>query len=260
MTPHPTLRQGQRQFAAGLAGERPALLDVLLRPLCGQAPRSSVYRHAYRARLCAALRSNYPVLHRVLGDDAFDALALAHLAQHPSGHPSIRWFGQALASHMHTLAQAGELPAALVDLARMEWALGLSFDAADATPLAPAALAALPAEAWPALRFAPHPSVQLLDLHWAVAPLWQALTLDPTADTAAPAAQAHSLLIWRAGLDSRWRSLPDDEAGLLRAALAGHTVAQLCEAAAAPHGAAAAAVVASALQRWMGAGLLVMPA
>jgi hypothetical protein len=34
-----------------------------------------VYLKAYRARLTAALRDNFPVLQRALGDDAFDVLA-----------------------------------------------------------------------------------------------------------------------------------------------------------------------------------------
>lgn len=260
MSGRPNLRQRQRQFAAGLAGPRRDVLDALLRPLCGQSPRSSVYRHAYRARLTAALRSNHPVLHRVLGDDGFDAMAEAYLAEQPSQQPSIRWFGHRLADWLQSRAHAGEQPPALADLARMEWALGLSFDAADAPACPPTRLAALPAANWPAQRFAPHPSVQLLDLHWAVEPLWQALTQDPDADTDAPQPQAHVLLVWRAGLDTRWRSLPDDEAGLLRQTLAGDSVARLCETAAGSHGDRAAATVAAALQRWLAAGLLVMRA
>ena len=36
-----------------------------------------VYRHAYRARLAAALADNFTVLARALGDEAFEALAQA---------------------------------------------------------------------------------------------------------------------------------------------------------------------------------------
>ena len=59
-----------------------------------------IYEQAYGARLTAALRDNFGVLPTVLGDDAFDALAHAYIAAHPSRRPSIRWFGDALPAFM----------------------------------------------------------------------------------------------------------------------------------------------------------------
>jgi len=142
----------------------------------------------------------------------------------------------------------------------MEWALGTSFDAADVAPLAARDLAAVAPAAWPGLYFGPHPSVQCLKLDWAVAPIWRALTDDANADTGEPQALAHMLLVWRQGLDSRWRSVPDNEARLLAACLAGASVATLCEQAAACSGEAqAAAQVAGWLQRWLADGLLCSP-
>ena len=72
------------------------------------------------------------MLPQVLGDGAFDALALAYTDTHPSTHPStqssIRWFGDRLPRIM---AERDErVPrAALTDPARMEWALRTAFDA-----------------------------------------------------------------------------------------------------------------------------------
>ena len=59
-----------------------------------------IYQDAYRARLLAALRDNFSVLQRALGDDEFDALGMAYLQDHPSTEPSIRWFGHRLAAYM----------------------------------------------------------------------------------------------------------------------------------------------------------------
>jgi hypothetical protein len=237
-------------------------VTALLRPPAAAPPRLGVYRHAYRARLVEALRSNYPVLHRVLGDDAFEALARDYLAAHPSRSPSIRWFGHALpawlAARLEADPQALPHPA-LADLARMEWAVGSSFDAADAAPLARAALAARAPAHWPALRFAPHPSVHLVALGWAIEPLWRALTDDPQAQTNPPAPHGHHLLVWRAGLETRWRTLPADEAAALAACIGGLRFDELCARVAAAGGAAdAAACVVGWLGGWVQAGLLVM--
>ncbi|MCK6407512.1 MAG: putative DNA-binding domain-containing protein [Rhodocyclaceae bacterium] len=223
----------------------------------GDPPRLSIYRHAFRARLTAALRENYPVLHRVLGDQTFDEVALGFIAAHPSHHPSIRWFGNALPGHLQTLADAGELPhPALPDLARMEWALGTAFDAADAAPLSVEQLLAVAPEAWPELRFSAHPSLRLIALDWAIEPLWRALSDNPEAETAAPEAQPHHLLVWRQNDQTQWRSVEPFEATLLQAALAGESFAELCERAAATQGEQASATVAGHLRVWVETGLL----
>ena len=113
-----------------------------------------LYVQAYRARLAAALRDNFPVLHRALGDDAFATLAQSYIDCHPSPFRSIRWFGHALADFLAGTVERLPHPA-LVDLARMDWALRAAFDAADAVPLTLSDLASLRPEDWPALRLQP---------------------------------------------------------------------------------------------------------
>lgn len=258
----------QRQLAAlvtsddavACADDAPATTAVL-RPLAGDPPRLSVYRDAYRGRLVEALKANVPVLHRVLGDDAFADLALAYLRATPSREPSIRWFGHALADWLDEREAAGDdrVPhPALADLARMEWALGSAFDSADRPPLVVADLAATPAEAWPGLAFAAHPSLRLVPLRWAIEPTWKALTDDEDAETEPPEAFDHVLAVWRPELSTRWRSLPADEHAALAACVAGTPFGALCEQVAATAGdEAAAATAAGWLRDWVDAGMLV---
>ena len=248
----------QRAFAALLGADEPQADPAVPRPDAGRPPRLDVYHHAYRARLVEALRSNYPVLHRVLGDEAFRELALAYLVDHPSRQPSIRWFGDRLPAWA-ALHPAALCHPSLVDLATMEWTLGLSFDAADAAPVAFEDLAAWPAEEWPEARFAAHPSVTLLPLRWAIEPIWRLLTDDENAAGDEPREHEHILLVWRQGLDTQWRSLDPEEAAALADCLGGETFAKLCEHATATRGDAAPAWVASALRRWVDDGLLVRP-
>jgi hypothetical protein len=251
-----TLAALQRHFAALVTGNDASAVATLLRPLNGRPARLGVYHHAYRARLIEALRNNFPVLHRVLGDDDFASLTLAYLDDEPSRRPSIRWFGHALPTWLAVNTNA--VPhAALADLAAMEWAIGTSFDASDTAPLDFDALATLPTEQWPEARFAPHPSVSVLKLQWAVEPIWRALTDEEDATTNEPQALAHQMLVWRQGLETRWRSLDGDEAALLPACISGASFTALCELAASSQGDNAPAWVASALRRWVDDGLLV---
>jgi len=218
----------------------------------------AVYQEAYRARLLAALRDNFTVLQRALGDEAFDALGTAYLQAHPSAQPSIRWFGHRLAEFMDG-AWAGQLPhPAMADFARMDWALRAAFDAADAPLLRPADLQVLAPEAWPGLRFSLHPSAQLQPLRWAIEPAWRVLREaegDDDPDLDVPEPLDHTLLVWRQGLDTRWRALGDSEAGLLRAVATGESFESICSLAAQTEDDAASHVV-KCLQRWLADALL----
>jgi hypothetical protein len=214
-----------------------------------------VYRNAYRARLRGALRDNFEVLPLVMGDDSFDALANAYIDTHPSRHYSLRWFGHELCAFMAEHEALLDHPA-MLDLARMEWALRSAFDAAPAALLTPAALAAVPATDWADLRLTLHPSVQLLDLQWAVGPIWHALKsgqeeLDP------PAALDHHLLVWRQGMNTQWKSLSPTETVFVQCLLANHTFGQICESLAESVGEdSAAATAVAALGDLLSAGAL----
>jgi len=233
--------------------------DSLLRERPGGEPLLRIYRHAYTERLIGALRDNFGCLPQVMGDEAFDALARAYVAAHPSRHPSIRWFGERLPEFMAARNELVPHPA-LIDLARMEWALRSAFDAADAEPIDAAALAAFAPGQWSRLVFGALPSVQLLDMRWAIEPLWRALqsvAAGEEPDLPEPAQHAHVLLVWRQGLENRWRSLDADQAALLRGLLDGLNFGELCEIAAAAVGEEQAATAAvSALQTWLVDGLL----
>jgi hypothetical protein len=226
------------------------------------------YRHAYRARLVAALNDNFTVLARALGDEGFEALGQAFVAACPSQHPSIRWFGEGLPEFMASADEDLVPHPSLVDLARMDWALRSAFDAAEAPPLQASDLAALGPDDWAGLVLHVQPSVQRVTLAHAVEPAWRVLReWDPEGgseqpELPEPVAHPHQLLAWRQGLETRWRSLEPLEAALLAAVARGESFASLCEVAAAELGDAdaAAPAVVGLLQRWLADGLLQSPA
>src|SRR5258706_15154807 len=210
-----------------------------------------IYGAGYKARLLEALRSNFPVLHRVLGDEAFRELAPRFIDAAPSVYRSIRWFGREL----EAFAQQDEsrLPhPALLDLLKMDWALGIAFDAADIAPVKEEELQRVAPQDWGALTFALHPSLTLLTLDWAVEPIWRAVTRDENADTPEPAADAHVLLIWRQELEAKWRIIDAQEATALNMLRAGKNFGELCAYLAADDNTANAVVVAAGLlKRWV---------
>lgn len=214
-----------------------------------------IYLNAYRGRLANVLAANYPVLCRAMGDEAFRALADSYIDTHPSKFRSVRWYGDRLVDFIAGDAAAVPHPA-LVDIARLDWATCVAFDAADADPLSHAELAQLAPELWPTLRFTMVPSFRLLRVEWAIEALWHALGADESAETEAPDARPHSLIVWRRGLDTRWRALDTGEATALALILAAGSFAECCAALAEQGDDDPAVTAATLLQQWLAEGLI----
>lgn len=214
--------------------------------------RLAIYADAYRLRLAETLGHDFPALRRMLGEDEFAQVARCYIDAHPSKHFSVRWFGAGFADFL-SRQSLGAQPELAAELARFEWALGLAFDAVDEVAVPVDAAAALPAAAWPTLRLRFLAAMQRLPLHWNAPQLWK---------TDAPCAPERSAapvhwLIWRQQLDTRFRSLPEDEAAALATAQEGGDFSELCERLCAFRSAETVpAYAAGLLKRWLHDGLI----
>ncbi|MDX1434840.1 MAG: DNA-binding domain-containing protein, partial [Gammaproteobacteria bacterium] len=249
----PGLRELQAAFHARVLGAA-TTIDTSIRAdrRAGAGERLGIYVDAYRLRLREVLAKDYPVLAACLGEDDFGELAHAYLAAHPSHHPSVRWFGSALADFLARTPPWRERTA-LAELARFEWTQGEVCDARDAEPVAGEAVAAVAPERWPAMRFALRPAVRLLDLTCNAA----AAVRSYNETGAAPALQClprpGTWLLWR-GTDMmvRWRVLENDEREALAALAAGERFGEICARVAEHAGADQAGLrAASLLKQWL---------
>ena len=215
----------------------------------------AIYHNAYRARLQETLRGDYACLHHWLGDEEFAALAAAYLDAHPSRHFSLRWLGESLPAFIegHLVP---EQSAPLAELARLEWAFTLAFDAPDGQPLSLQTMAELSAEDWPALSVSLLPSVQWLTCRHNSLAIWRA----DKAESAFPGSEALArdevCLIWRQARISRFRCLSAAEAEALDGmAHRGWNFAELCGRLS-NLGDGAALQAAAWLKQWLSEGLL----
>ena len=207
--------------------------------------RLAIYADAYRLRLLEALDTDYPGLHAVLGDDDFDAMGRAYIAAHPSPYFSLRWFGDRLSEFLRTTEPYSRYPV-FAEMAAFEWAQSAAFDAADSEIASIADMAAVPADAWPGLTFAPHASLRRLDLRWNVPAVWKAIDAaqgrasvaggrmpGATAGQEPPALEESDYpiawLVWRQDLLTYFRSLNVDEAWALDALQRGKNFASICQ-------------------------------
>jgi len=164
-----SLRDLQAMFAEALVRPQPIATNPEWssrgdREFTGSARLSpieqlDVYREQFWLRHVHCLEEDFPVLHALVGAEKFEAIVADYLAAHPPKHFQLRHLGDALADFL-----ASRDDALLADLARVEWAYIDAFDAADAPPLDPTAVAAIPEDAWPKAILDLHPSLQRLRL------------------------------------------------------------------------------------------------
>lgn len=183
-TARPSLRDLQGAFWRSLAADQgrgdPSTFDELavsvVEPTSRQTPaaRLAVYTTMYFWRIQEVLREDFSRTVAVVGTDAFEAIARAYVARHPSQHPSIRWVGHALPAFLAESPPDGA-PPWLADLARFEWARLDLFDAADAAPIGVDALRAVQPEDWPHLRFTPIPALATFTSEWPIDRIWAAV-------------------------------------------------------------------------------------
>ena len=218
--------------------------------------RLSIYAEAYRLRLLEALDANFPVLHQWIGQEQFERVGCTYIEAMPSRHYNIRYFGDQLAKFLAVAEPFSDTPA-FSEMASLEWAMTVSFDAVDSSVLLVTEISEIPADLWPNMTIILHPSVQRLDLLWNVPAIWKALH----ENSKCPQLDSRSIptgwVIWRQQLSPYYRSLGVDEAWALDATRRGEDFSAICEGLCewidAQHVATHAA---SLLKRWVTDGLI----
>ena len=208
-------------------GGRVMTQAVRATPKAGAVRRLGIYADGYASRLVGALGIDYPGLRGVLGEAAFERVTREFVADYPSRHANLRWYGGELPAFLARAPRWRRRPL-LAELARFEWALGLAFDAEDAIPTEAEELAGLAAEDWPHLRLQLHPSLQRVRLGSNVPQIWQAATAGretPRVTTRRPPVE---WLIWRKAHEPVYRALSSEEAWALGAVTRGRDFAALC--------------------------------
>lgn len=131
--------------------------------------RFAVYRNTVQTGLIRALATRFPVIEQLVGADFFAAMARVFVCHAPPADPVLLRWGGAFPGFLDGFAPVAHLPF-LGDVARIEWARGEAYHAADATPVAPDALRAHDPGR---LRLSLHPSVRLVASPHPALQIWQ---------------------------------------------------------------------------------------
>ena len=216
----------------------------------------AIYHNAYRARLQDVLRHDFAAIRYWLGDDEFAALTQAYVRRYPSAHYNLRWLGERLPMFIleHLVP---EQSAPLAELARLEWAFTLAFDAPQGQPLSLDDMASLSPQEWPGLQVQLAPTVQHLLCRFNSVAIWRcskdssdfpgSLALDP----------AHICLVWRYQNVCRYRSLdPFEACALAGMVTTGWSFSELCTQLTVTYAEGAPLQAVTRLKQWIQDGLL----
>jgi hypothetical protein len=152
----------QRDFARAVRGDALAIPRLAIDAAGLNAERRiAVYRNHHRLSLAAALAANFQTVEKVVGEEAFQALALSFLAIDPPRELCLAAYGSGFPAFLESDPRSQSL-VYLGDVARLDWAQNLAERANNLSPFSAAHLADINADCLEALRLQPHPSLTLL--------------------------------------------------------------------------------------------------
>lgn len=252
------LRDVQQSFQNDILTKADDMIEFIEKPKEGLAnDRIAIYSDGYILRLKEVLADDYPHLKNLVGDDEFDKLIDAYIAQNTSTQFSINDYGKNLSNFMQHHPLSTRQPW-LVELAQFEWFQGQAIIAADAELLTGNDLSKMPQQDWPNLRFHLHPSLAMTLLHWNILNIIEALDENTKPPQPSLLPEPVSVIIWRKSIDIRYSELHAIEALMIHAIKQACTFAeicqQLCEHVAEEH---AASCAADLLAIWLQAEVLV---
>ena len=181
----------------------------------GSAPerRFAVHRVNVVGGWMGALASRFPATERIVGPAFFAGMARTFVGLHPPRSPVLLDYGDDLPGFIEQFGPAAGLPY-LADVARLEAARGKAYHAADAAPLEPSVLAAVPVDRLASLTVTLHPAASILRSRHPVVTIWAMNAGE--ADLAPVEARAgEDALVARPGLEVTVRRLPPGAAAFL---------------------------------------------
>ena len=224
MNAAPSLPELQRRFADVLLGQVDVVPSTWIagNGLDPQA-RVQIYRNLVLNNHAAALRTAYPAILKLVGEDFFDAAAARYLREYGAASGNLQDYGAAFPEFLTHMPEAAAF-AYLPDVARLEWARQESYLSADAEPLNPVTLADIPEDRLTHLKLALHPSVRLVASRHPIWDIWMFCQQQTPAHLDL-SGESQAVLIRRDGHQLAMQPLARGQSGFIATLLAHETFA-----------------------------------
>ncbi|MBS0455995.1 MAG: putative DNA-binding domain-containing protein [Proteobacteria bacterium] len=195
-----SLRDLQNRFLAALYdGDRAAAAALVEGAGLDAEARVRVYRNSGTLTHTETLRTTYPAVLALVGEDFFESAAMRYRRAHPSHSGNLQDFGSEFAAFLESLPGAQQLEY-LADVARLEWLRQEVVLAADITPLHATALQDVPVASRGALCLELDPSVRLFASRHAVLTLWR-YAMGAHSERLQLPAEGERIVLWRSGAE-----------------------------------------------------------
>jgi hypothetical protein len=192
--------------------------------------RLQIYAGMYPLRMNDALRSDYPALAAFLGVRGFERLVRDYVSAHPSRSFTLARLGDRLPAFV-AVCGSPRHRSLLADVARLDLAATQVFDAEEAAPVDPSALAAVPVAEWPGVKLVPAPPFRLLSVRPGAIDVLDAV-LEGRSIPKKVGRGRVEVAFYRQDFEVRRRTLGPFEGNLLASLVAGETLGAALELAA----------------------------
>jgi Putative DNA-binding domain len=199
------------------------------------ARRFAVHRNNMVAGLVKVLKSHFPAVEKIVGEEFFVAMARTLIVAAPPRTPMLATYGDEFPTFIATFPPAREL-VYLADVARIEAARTRAYHAADATPVEAFEFAALDANTVHAIGVELHPSMAIVRSPHPIVTIW---AMNTGRRDVAPIEDGdwcgEDALVVRPYLDVEVRLLPPGGAAFVLALAAARPLGEAAAAAMADH-------------------------
>jgi Putative DNA-binding domain len=212
-----------------LNGDRPIPHGITAHNAAVPARRFAVYRNNVVVGLGKALKSRFPVVEKIVGEEFFAAMTRVFVTEQPPRSPLLATYGDGFPAFLAAFEPARELPY-LADVARLEAARTRAYHAADVMPVGAEHFAALDNYTVGDIRIAMHPSTEIVRSSHPIVTIW---AMNNGEQALAPIEnwRGEDALVSRPYLEVEVRGLPPGGAAFLSALAAGSPLGEAAEAA-----------------------------
>jgi hypothetical protein len=170
------------------------------------------------------LAAKYPICAQLVGEEFFTAMARIYVADHKPTSPVMMQYGADFPAFIADFAGARPVPY-LSDMAALEEAWSVAYNAADISPVTLPEIAAIDPDVLPDLTLKPHPATGLITSDYPIGTIWSAHQAPGV--TVRPGAEA--ILVTRPAMDVKVTVIPTADAAFAQELLRGAAVGDAVE-------------------------------
>lgn len=225
-----SLNELQRQFMAALYDEAaPGPIASIAGNGLAPDARLRIYRRSCNEMQAAALRTSYPAVLALVGEEWFDQTVRDYRCAHPSRSGNLQGYGAYLADYLEPLSACHSLPY-LPDVARLEWLRQQAILADDPGSVTPDTFVENLSDAGerPGIRL--HPSVHFLESVHPILTIWR-YAMQPSREPLTLSGNGENVMLWREGAEVVMAALDQASFACATALAKGHSLYEACIAA-----------------------------